>query len=106
MNRLEDTKPMAIKRPFCRAKIFQPFDALPGLRELLREKEREHERAFYQDAVNGTIANGKHSERCAFGSAKRGALDLRGCSVALRSSQPELICEAVKRISRFIAMTQ
>lgn len=69
MNRLEDTKPMAIKRPFCRAKIFQPFDALPGLLELLRKKEREHERAFYQDAANETIANGKHSERCAFGSA-------------------------------------
>ena len=37
---------MAIKRPWNRAKIFQPFDALPGLRELLREKEIEHEVRF------------------------------------------------------------
>ena len=37
---------MAIKRPWNRAKIFQPFDALPGLRELLREKEREHEARY------------------------------------------------------------
>ena len=37
---------MAIKRPWNRAKIFQPFDALPGLRELLRQKEREHERQY------------------------------------------------------------
>jgi len=37
---------MAIKRPWNRAKIFQPFDALPGLRELLRQKEREHETQF------------------------------------------------------------
>ena len=40
---------MAIKRPWNRAKIFQPFDALPGLRELLREKEREHEARY--DAI-------------------------------------------------------
>ena len=45
-NRLEGTKPMAIKRPWNRTKIFQPFDALPGLRELLRQKEREHETQF------------------------------------------------------------
>ena len=37
---------MAIKRPWNRAKIFQPFDALPGLRELLRQKELEHETQF------------------------------------------------------------
>ena len=37
---------MAIKRPWNRAKIFQPFDALPGLRELLRQKEFEHETQF------------------------------------------------------------
>ena len=37
---------MATKRPWNRAKIFQPFDALPGLRELLREKEIEHEVRF------------------------------------------------------------
>lgn len=37
---------MAIKRPWNRAKIFQPFDALPGLRELLRQKEHEHETQF------------------------------------------------------------
>ncbi|MDY3297768.1 GNAT family N-acetyltransferase [Selenomonas sp.] len=37
---------MAIKRPWNRAKIFQPFDALPGLRELLREKERAHEARY------------------------------------------------------------
>ena len=30
---------MATKRPWSRAKIFQSFDALPGLRELLHEKE-------------------------------------------------------------------
>ena len=45
-NRLVDTKPMAIKRPWNRAKIFQPFDALPGLRELMRQKERAHETQF------------------------------------------------------------
>ena len=37
---------MATKRPWSRAKIFQPFDALPGLRELLRQKEIEHEVRF------------------------------------------------------------
>lgn len=53
---------MAIKRPFCRAKIFQPFDALPGLRELLRAKEREHENAFspdLADACPGPAVNRK-----------------------------------------------
>ena len=37
---------MRSKGPWNRAKIFQPFDALPGLRELLREKEREHEARY------------------------------------------------------------
>ena len=37
---------MAIKKPWNRAKIFQPFDALPGLRELLHQKERKHETQF------------------------------------------------------------
>lgn len=34
---------MEIKNASSRAKIFQPFDALPGLRDLLRQKEVEHE---------------------------------------------------------------
>ena len=55
-NRLEGTKPMAIKRPWNRAKIFQPFDALPGLRELLREKEREHEARY--DAIGNESEEG------------------------------------------------
>ena len=37
---------MSTKRPWCRAKIFQPFDALPGLKELLRQKEIEHEERY------------------------------------------------------------
>ena len=47
---------MAIKRPWNRAKIFQPFDALPGLRELLREKEREHEARY--DAIGNESEEG------------------------------------------------
>lgn len=35
---------MATARPYNRAKIFQPFDALPGFREKLQAKEKEHER--------------------------------------------------------------
>ena len=34
---------MAAITTFKRAKIFQPFDALPGLREALAQKEWEHE---------------------------------------------------------------
>ncbi len=34
---------MAAITTFNRAKIFQPFDALPGLREALAQKEWEHE---------------------------------------------------------------
>lgn len=37
---------MPTKRPWNRANIFQPFDALPGLKELLRQKELEHEALF------------------------------------------------------------
>ena len=37
---------MPSKRPWCRAKIFQPFDALPGYRELLRQKEIEHKTRY------------------------------------------------------------
>ena len=33
---------MAAITTFKRAKIFQPFDALPGLREALTQKEWEH----------------------------------------------------------------
>ena len=63
MHKSEDTKPMAIKRPFCRAKIFQPFDALPGLRELLRAKEREHENAFSPDLADACPrASGEQEE--------------------------------------------
>ena len=46
---------MAIKRPWNRAKIFQPFDALPGLRELLREKEIEHEVRFDADGNEASL---------------------------------------------------
>lgn len=52
---------MAIKRPWNRAKIFQPFDALPGLRELLREKERAHE-ARYNANGNGSQDDGDDVE--------------------------------------------
>ena len=40
---------MAAITTFKRAKIFQPFDALPGLREALEHKEREH--GYLQGAV-------------------------------------------------------
>ena len=49
---------MAIKRPWNRAKIFQPFDALPGLRELLRQKELEHETQFDTHGNEASNANG------------------------------------------------
>ena len=42
---------MVMEKPFNRAKIFQPFDALPGLRRLLEQKEREHELAASGDAA-------------------------------------------------------
>ena len=42
---------MVMEEPFNRAKIFQPFDALPGLRRLLEQKEREHELAASGDAA-------------------------------------------------------
>ena len=48
---------MAIKRPWNRAKIFQPFDALPGLRELLRQKELEHETRFDVHGNETSIAD-------------------------------------------------
>lgn len=42
---------MAAITIFNRAKIFQPFDALPGLREALAQKEWEHE---YLRNINGS----------------------------------------------------
>ena len=41
---------MAAITTFKRAKIFQPFDALPGLREALTQKEWEH--AYTHNTIN------------------------------------------------------
>ena len=42
------------QKPMCsRAKIFQPFDALPGFREALQLKEWEHESCPMPDLVEG-----------------------------------------------------
>ena len=41
---------MAAITTFKRAKIFQPFDALPGLREALAQKEWEH--AYTHNTIN------------------------------------------------------
>ncbi len=43
---------MAAMNTFNRAKIFQPFDALPGLREALHQKEWEHEHLQKTNADN------------------------------------------------------
>ena len=43
---------MAATTTFNRAKIFQTFDALPGLREALQQKEWEHEHLQKTNADN------------------------------------------------------
>ena len=51
---------MAAITTFKRAKIFQPFDALPGLREALEQKEREHE---YLQGAEKIVSNHKKAAR-------------------------------------------